>query len=488
MTLLDRRNFLTAAAATAAFTLAGKSWAESVATGPTFVIDPTKPVAHIPADFTGLSYESSQLVHPTFFNAANQELIAYFRTLGDTGVLRIGGNMSAFTSWSATDGPEDPNDKGVESPDAGKSGEHHFVISPRAIRNLNSFLEATNWKLIYGLNLLRGTPEAAAEEAACVSQTCGPRLLAFQLSNEPDLYKPKGGSSDDNDRWKYPEFLAKWNTFQQALAAKLPNVPLAGPDVSYKKEWIANFAADTKGKTFLLTGHYYAEGTPTNPDMTINRLLTNQKGFLSAIVGGMAVAKKANMPYRMSEGNSCYNAGKKGVSDTFAAALWAGDFLAQTAEVGASGVNLHGGGNGLYTPIAGSPKEGFSARPDYYGMLFVRPLLGATMLQAELSAPGENLSAYAVQKHGKVTVLAFNKTDKDTVLRVQLPAGYTGPSATITRLTAPAIDATSGVKLGDATVAANGTWKSAAKETAVSTKGLLLLKLPAYSAASASFT
>lgn len=483
MPSLDRRHFLSAAAATAVCTLARPSWADTPAS-PSFVIEPSKPIAHIPADFTGLSYESSQLAHPHFFSASNTELVSYFRTLGDTGVLRLGGNLSEFTVWSPTDGPESPDDKGVEGPDPGKRTERTFVISPRAIRNLNAFLEATNWKLIYGLNLARGTADSAAEEAACVSTVCGPRLLAFQFGNEPDLFRHK----DTREPWKYSEFIAKWKSFQQAIEVKVPNAPLAGPDTSFRQDWVGNFAADTKGKAFLLTAHYYAEGPPTNPDMTIGRLLTNRKGFSSQIMGAIALAQKSNMPYRMSEGNSCYNAGKKGVSDTFASALWAGDFLAEVAAVGATGVNLHGGGNGLYTPIAGSPAEGFSARPDYYGMLFVRPILGATMLQASLTAPDLNITAYAVQKHGKVTVLAFNKSEKDTVLTVQLPPGYTGSTANITRLTGPSIEATSGVKLGGAQVTPDGTWRSASQETASSRKGVLLLKLPAYSAASASFS
>ena len=237
----------------------------------------------------------------------------------------------------------------------------------------------------------------------------------------------------------------------------------------------------------LITAHYYAEGPPTNPDMTIHRLLNDRTKFASNILSAVDLAQKAGMPFRMSEGNTCYNAGKKGVSDTFASALWAGDFLAQIAALGGTGVNLHGGGNGLYTPIAGSPKDGFSARPDYYGMLFARPLSGATMLAADLKANGENLSAYAVQKHGKVTVMAFNKGEKDTVLEVQLPTAYTKPTATILRLTAPAIDATTDVRLGGAAVGSDGAWAPSSTETMTSHDGKLLLTLPAYSAASVHF-
>jgi hypothetical protein len=484
--VLDRRRFVSTALSASALAIMPNVWAhaDGATVMPSFIINPEKPIAHIPGDFTGLSYESSQLVHSSFFSASNSSLVTFFRTLGESGVLRIGGNMSEFTTWSNVDLAEGAEDGGTEGPDPGKRDVKTYTITPRSIRTLSDFLVATNWKLIYGLNLARGTAKNAADEAACVMRICGPRLLAFQFGNEPDLFKHNG---DPKDRWTYPEFIEKWNTFEKAVRAMVPSAPLAGPDTSFKPEWVGNFATDTKGKTFLLTAHYYAEGPPTNPDMTIARLLTDQAKFSSNILRAADLARKAGMPYRMSEGNTCYNAGKKGVSDTFASALWAGDFMAQVAAVGGTGVNLHGGGNGLYTPIAGSPREGLSARPDYYGMLFVRPLLGATMLSAELNTQGENISAYAVQKKGKVTLLAFNKSNKDTSIEVALPTGYTGASARIVRLTAPAIDATEDVRLGGAAVGSDGTWKPTADETISAKSGKLRLTLPAYSAASAHF-
>ena len=41
--------------------------------------------------------------------------------------------------------------------------------------------------MIYGLNLWHGTPENAAAEAAYVFETLGPRLICFQIGNEPDM-------------------------------------------------------------------------------------------------------------------------------------------------------------------------------------------------------------------------------------------------------------------------------------------------------------
>ncbi len=482
--MLDRRRFVsTAALASAATLLRPSVFALGQEALPSFVIHPEPSTIQIPSDFTGLSYESSQLTHPSFFSGKNTTLISFFRTLGETGVLRIGGNLSEFTTWSNTD-PDVVDDGGTEGPDPGTRDARRYTISPRSIENLNQFLLATNWKLLYGLNLAGGTAEAAADEAACVMRLCGPRLIAFQFGNEPDLFKH---GSDPKDRWTYAEFIEKWNSFDKAVRAKVPNAPLAGPDTSFRPEWVGNFAADTKGRTILLTAHYYAEGPPTNPDMTLARLLTDKTKFDSNIEKAATLAKKAGMPYRMSEGNTCYNAGKKGVSDTFGSALWAGDFSAKVAAVGATGINLHGGGNGLYTPIAGSLNEGFTARPDYYGMLFARPLQGAKMLSGEFNTQGANLTAYAVEAQGKVTVLAFNKSDKATTVEITLPAGYTGKQAHILRLTAPTVESTDGVLLGGSPVGKDGKWSPKSKEVIARKNGKLLLPIPAYSAASAHF-
>jgi len=485
MSTVNRRQFLSAATASAALALATPSWATTRNSRLTLNLDKT--IAQVPEDFMGLSYESSQLAHPGYFSAANVNLVSFLRTLGATGVLRLGGNMREFVSWSPVDPPANYVDSTEsESPDAGNGSTHAFTVTPRAIRNLNEFLQATNWKLIYGLNLEQGTASAVADEAAFVAKICGPRLLAFQFGNEPDLF-----THNDNpkDHWQYAEYMARWKEFEEAVRARVPNASFAGPDTSYRTEWIADFANDTKGKAPLLTSHYYAEGPPTDPRMTIDYLLTQQTQFNKEVQSAIGFSRTAGLPFRITESNSCYNAGKKGVSDTFASSLWVGDLLAQIASAGVTGMNLHGGGNGLYTPIAGSQKSGFNARPVYYGMLMARVLAGSTMMQSDLDTGGINLTAYAMQKQSEIVVLAFNKDSKPTTLSIQMPAGdpKRTRNASVMRLRAPFIDAASGVELGGSSVTSDGCWKPSSTETIQSTQRTLEVKLPAYSAASISF-
>ena len=64
--------------------------------------------------------------------------------------------------------------------------------SQRSIRNLRDFLDASGWKPICALNMGTGTAENAANEAAFVMDVAGPKLIAFQLCNEPDLFYRNG--------------------------------------------------------------------------------------------------------------------------------------------------------------------------------------------------------------------------------------------------------------------------------------------------------
>ena len=131
----------------------------------------------------------------------------------------------------------------------------------------------------------------------------------------------------------------------------------------------------------MLTSHYYAMGPAGAPGMTIDKLLSPDPKLERDLKIAMTAARSAGLPYRMSEGNSCWNGGQPGVSDTLASALWVADMMLEFASLGCAGVNLHGGGNGFYTPIAGSLATGFVRRPEYFGMELIKHFPGATLVR-----------------------------------------------------------------------------------------------------------
>ncbi|MDP9052414.1 MAG: glycosyl hydrolase family protein [Acidobacteriota bacterium] len=443
-------------------------------------IDASTSLAKVPKDFMGLSYESGQLVYPDFFSVQNTGLIEIFKRLSPAGILRLGGNLSEFTVWSETDPTTPPEAGGLVGPDPGRREPRTFTITPLSIRNLQGFLKATGWRCIYGLNLGGGTPEQALAEASCVARTLGPQLLCVQFGNEPDLFRHR---DQGNKLWSYEDFLAKWKTFRAAFNDRLPSVAVAGPDTAWNSEWVKRFVHDVPKQVMLATSHYYPEGPPSDPHMNIDLLLHPGARFNSSCRDALDSARVAGLPFRMAEGNSCYNAGKPGVSDTFASALWAGDFCLQLASIGCVGVNLHGGANGFYSPIVGSIGSGFVVRPEFYGLMLAQQFAGRTLHRTIVDTQNINLSAYAAAKDsGTDLVIVFNKDGRNVEVTLSSTAGgFKG--ATVERLEAPAIDSKSGLTFNGAEVGNDGQFQNRPGDPLSVHRSRLTVPVPAYSAA-----
>jgi hypothetical protein len=482
MSDLSRREFCAMSAALGAAALSAPRglMAQPAAVEVSLAIDAATSLAKVPEDFMGLSYESGQLAYPDFFSAQNTALIAIFRTLSPAGVLRLGGNLSEFTVWSETEPATPPEAGGLVGPDPGVRVPRTFTITPLSIKNLLGFLNATGWRCIYGLNLGGGSLEQALAEGGFVAKTLGPKLMYVQFGNEPDLFKHR---DQGNKPWTCDEFIARWKIFRAAFHEKLPAVAVAGPDTAFNQDWVKQFLREVPKEVVMATSHYYAEGPPTDPKMTIDLLLHPGAKFDSSCRDALNSSKAAGLPFRMAEGNSCYNAGKPGVSDTFASALWAGDFCLQLAAMGCVGVNLHGGANGYYSPIVGSIKSGFAARPEYYGLMLAQEFAGRRLEQTTLKAKGANLTAYAAGGDGAPGLVAlFNKDARDAQVTLTGAAGDF-KSAIVERLEAPAIDSKEGVTLQGATVGGDGQFHPRAGEPLTANGGKLSVRVPAYSAA-----
>ena len=450
---MNRRRFLSLSAfGTAALHPAVRALGQSGAAPVTLTIA-RRPTGHpIAADFTGLSYESAQLADPEFFKGDNYQLIELVRGLGADGVLRIGGNTSEYCFWK-----QNPQAKSAASdaaqeavgPDKGNKAPPRRVITEQAVRNLRDFVDATGWSLIYGLNLGQGSPEMAAEEAAYVVDVMGDRLIAFQMANEPDLFYKNGlrPASYNSD-----QFIVEWRRFFEAVRARVPNAPFAGPDTAFNNDWLVPFAKAFHSDLKFVSSHYYAEGPPTNPEMTIARLLRADPKLAAEFAGLQLVTKETGLPFRIAETNSCYGGGKQGVSDTFASALWGADYMFRIAQAGGIGVNFHGGGYGWYTPIAGTRAKGFEARPLYYGMSLFKAAAGLPMLETTLDSTPDGLRVYAFhgrwrEANGGLWIAALNLNETNAV-QLRFTPRDTERRVSVVRLTAASLSQTSGVTLG----------------------------------------
>jgi hypothetical protein len=369
------------------------------------------------------------------------ELVRLVRQLGSKGVLRLGGSTSDYDRWKpeqvATASRSNP-----VNPDNGQNATIRATVTETAIDELRGFLDTTGWTAIYGIDLGHGSPDKAADEAAYVVQKLGPALLALQIGNEPDLFDRDLRPST----YDFDDYFHEWQRFAAAIRRQTPEAPLAGPDVSYKIDWVDRFAKDASDIRFL-TGHYYAEGPPESPDSNIAHLLLPNPDLKMQMRHLVGVGKSVHLPFRMSEGNSCYNGGKAGVSDVFASALWGADFMLLLAHLGVAGVNLHGGGGGIYTPIAGGGNAPYQIRPLYYAMLFYRAFAPGSMIPCRFEAGDVNATAYACLHSSRLTFAILNKDlRRDLHLRLDGEV-FRRPSQQMA-LEGPSVESKSGITLG----------------------------------------
>jgi hypothetical protein len=499
MKQIDRRRFLLTTAA-ASITLRSLAQTPAPATA-TLTLHPDRPGPHIPANFIGLSYETQQLTTPDFFSPANTGLIAQFKALAPHGVLRLGGNTSDYGFWkptpTSTAPPRAHRDYKVGDPNPNLS----YPVTPEAIHNLRAFLDATGWTCLYGINLGTNIPALAAEEAAYVSKTLGPKLEYLQLGNEADRF---GSTIRDPATWSADAFLAEWLTFANAIRNVVPHVKFGMPDIASNAAWfttladrlaamrvstcpcdldphaacsctVATDAPPVRPTIACLSHHYYIGGPPSNPAMTIDKILTPNPVVPRDAALVTAAATKLNVPYRMTEGNTCYRGGKPGVSDVFASALWSADYCLQLASLGYAGVNLHGGdgqmvANSLggtlpgdelvlaahgdptthphpyYTPIAHIGND-YLLEPVAYGMLFAQQFANTTMIPLDFNPGPVNATAYAAepalnpgQRGGGHGLLAIINKDATKELAIPLPTD-SSPYLVTHRLTAPSLQA-----------------------------------------------
>lgn len=419
------------------------------------------PIAKVPADFIGLSYEAMQLEDSTFFSPANTGLIEQFRAISTHGVLRLGGNTSEFGWWKATPSAQPPTRTAGRANNGEPPPTTIFAITPDAIRNLDGFLRATGWTCIYGLNLGFAVEEADVAEARFVAQTLGPRLQYFQLGNEVDIFNRH---LRDPKTWGVDQYLKEWVPLALAVQKAVPGAKFGMPDVASDVSWLPKIAErwpslSEKPNVITLSHHYYWGGPPASPNASIDRLMKPAPAVAKKAALAREAAEKMHLPYRMTEGNTVYQGGKPGLSDVFAAALWGADYLFQLMSLGYSGVNLHGGSGHaqavsvggflrgeqlmkdpnaphpkpFYTPIAnegtlaGSGVDGklnskYLLEPVGYGMKFAARFAGTTLLPIDFNPGPVNAVAYAARRSNSKVLVAILNKDASQPLTLTIPA------------------------------------------------------------------
>jgi Glycosyl hydrolase family 79 C-terminal beta domain len=448
---VNRRTFLTGSAGLSVL-LSGRR-VSSAADAPRtnqavrLKVDTTRVFGTVPADFIGLGYEISSVATPGLLSANNHQYVQLVRTLGPQGVIRVGGNTSDDASFL-------PDGKSVSAPKG-------TVVNKGNLHDLASFLSATGWKLIWGLNLGSGNESNAVAEAEAVAAAVKDKLLAFEIGNEPDLFGRGKGAHRKAD-YNYDDYLKEYRRYKAAIRAKLPDAPFAGPDAASAPDWVARFATDEGRDLKLLTHHYYRECA--GPGSTLDKLLHQDPKLAPELQKLQAASESSHVPYRICETNSFCGGGKPGVSDTFGAALWTLDYMFTLASAQAAGVNIETGVNQLgfvssYSPIGDDQQGKYRARPPYYGMLAFARASQGQRVATSCDASGINLSAYAVSNNqNRLRVTIINK-DASRRAAVRITVSGQFANATVLRLTAPSLTSEDDVKLGGSTVTTDADWK-----------------------------
>jgi hypothetical protein len=422
------------------------------------------PYGHaIAPGFVGLSLEYYTM--PAYLgrgtHAINPLLAPLIRALapGQSPVLRIGGDSTDWT-WAPTPGLSRP--PGIR-----------FTLTRDWISAMRALVRATDAHLILGINLEANRPALAATEARMLTSGIGRRhIAAFELGNEPELYGSFGwyrtrqglsvpGRPPSYDYASYARDVAR-------TAAELPALPLAGPAIG-GQQWIdytGPFVANTR-RLRIVTLHRYALQRcylPAISDLhpTIPHLLADaaSAGLATGVAQYAAIAHARGLPLRIDEINSVSCGGARGVSNTFAAALWALNTMFELASVGVDGVNVHTFARaryGLFSFSHRSSRWRAHVAPEYYGlMLFARAAPPNSRLLAVRGARPATLNAWATQapdRQVRVILINDSASRRETVaLKTTLAT-----RATLIRLQAPALNATAGITLDGQRFATNST-------------------------------
>ena len=206
--------------------------------------------------------------------------------------------------------------------------------------------------------------------------------------------------------------------------------------------------------------------------------------MVQALTPAIRVAHRAGLQFRLTEMNSVTCGGRRGVSDTFATALWAPDALFELIRGGVDAVNVHIRPRTI-NPAFTLGAQGLDARPLLYGLMMYTRTLGpdAKLMPLRVQVrPAANLKAWAVRVRGNgLHVLLVDKGNQALTTSLHLP---TSGSATVQRLSAPSVGAKHGVTLAGQWLGVDGTWQGrrVVERVRAGAGGSYRITVPAHSA------
>jgi hypothetical protein len=423
----------------------------------------------VPAGFLGFSIEFQAIRSYTGKDPQriNPVFIQLIRNLssGQAPVIRIGGD-STDASWAPAPGIHPPP-------------QVTYKLTPSWYATTAAAIHMLGAKLTIGVNLGADQPALAAAEARRDVRAFKGSLQAFEIGNEPNVYNKIPAYTTATGKpiltrassFGYSQYLEQF----EAIARRLPALPLAGPALAAGPtpmpgswtELMTGFM-HSNDRLRYLTIHRYplrncfvAPGSAQYP--TVPNLLSTYAtaGLAAGVRRYVEIARATGSQLRIDELNSVACHGKRGVSDTFASALWAVDALFELARIGVDGVNLHTLPHAAYQLFAFSHAGGrwsAAVAPVYYGLyLFSRAAPpGSRLLRVQGARHAPGLSVWATRAaDGQVRAVIDNESQSRRVnIGLRAPADTRGP-ATLLRMQAPGVRARGRVTIGGASFGAH---------------------------------
>jgi hypothetical protein len=424
----------------------------------------------ISPSFAGFSFDVNKalrMIGSKGDNSVYAQLLRNMRVTSgdhDATILRIGGSgadQSCFINSSAA--------PGVSA--AGKCT--FYNITDRDLDAYMAFAtgvaEDVNISYALGVNFgLSSDPAYCAEGHVqrMAEKGMWGRIESIEIGNEVDCYA-KSHQQYRGSVYDYTKYESETNTFMEKLrAVGLPHQKVQGGvynsySTTFQKNigrYLDTFSEDLR--TFCY--HAYAVGGCGGHNATMEELLSDSRWLPNGTLKleqYISQARERGIPFVLGESNSVSCGGKRGVSDTFATALWVPHFFAELSKGGVQRVNIHGGALEIYSPIRFKSHVGLLVEPLYYGMLAFSELTAnhSRWLKHTQSAPAPQFVAHAAVNIGgdvKVLLIAKDLTQKGTpprtvsVCLASIAPSRVGETARVFALTAPSINsnATEGVK------------------------------------------
>ena len=446
----------------------------------------------IPHEFLGISTEYTTLPLVEQHSDTWQQLLGQLSDPSDGRLpVRIGGDSAEHVLYN-------PGKPIQLAP-----WEKAYVPSPGLLKQTATIIDENRMDVILDMNTITGNPRLMAKYWRELARQKFPlgrgRIVGLELGNEPDIYSQQawcGGllkgpieHSSVKPRscrdLKLPKritarsFANTYQKYARALYSVAPTGPLLAPALAKATDhlgWIKTLLRHRTKMLQVISAHVYPYSACAKPGQahypTIQKVLSENAtaGMVRTIRPALKLARKAGLSLRLTEVNSVTCGGRRGVSDTFATALWAPDALFELLRAGVQGVHLHARVESINRPFSFN-QQGLQTRPLLYGLLLFNRMLGwgARLVPVQMRTGSRALHlkvwvtrASATELEGTsfipnpLNVLLINKGRRSARITLHLP---TRRRAFVERLLARSASSTSGVTLEGQHLNHQGLWQ-----------------------------